>query len=174
MQRCQSGFVCSQRPRATCTEIDALAQAGQVLVNRRVGHVQAGADQLAALFHRVGHRCGWLCTGQEQQAAIGLGGQLILQQGFDPGLGAGVARQRKADQFGVVFPVLINALQPHGAALAFFAVSVVQRVAAVQLQNTFNVGEHLITWRFMPRCPEQNTCAFLPGFSRVRHQWGVV
>ena len=76
------------------------------------GDVKAGADLPAAGLYR--HR--GLAARHQQQTAVGEGGQLVLQKGFDPDLGAGVARQHKAVKCGVVG----SALQFDGAALPLF------------------------------------------------------
>ena len=60
----------------------------------RLRHTEAGADRLARAHQRG--RC--LSAGQQQLAAVRSRVALVLQQGTDPGLGAGVARQQEAVQ----------------------------------------------------------------------------
>ena len=96
-----------------------------------VGHVEAGADLLALGLH--GHRR--LGAGHEQQAAVGVGGQLVLQQRLEPGLGARVAGQQEA----VELRDLAHAHQAHGAVLAQAFVGVAQGIRGVQAEQRFDL-----------------------------------
>src|SRR6218665_1188181 len=77
-------------------------QLGQALAGAAVAVRQCGADggvgDVLATAHGFdaggqGQRC--LGAGLQQQAAIAVGGQLLLQQGLEPALGAGVAGQHQ-------------------------------------------------------------------------------
>ena len=76
------------------------------------------SKQLQTCLPRDATRDRRLGAGRQQQPAVGLRRQLVLQQRLDPGLGAGVAGQQEAFEPRVVRPARTSA---HGAALAVLA-----------------------------------------------------